>query len=92
MADSIYFRAPADAVLYIHQFISSTVAYPAGVLVTQEAGYPASTTSTTTITVRALPVAASTMRGSMQIGLLRIFVSSSTPSRARLHSVGPDHD
>jgi DUF1680 family protein len=52
MSDSIYFASPDHRSIFINQFMSSEITWvEQGVTIKQVAGFPASTTSTTTITV-----------------------------------------
>jgi len=53
LSDSIYFSDPSHSTLFVNLFASSSVTWQerGGVVVTQEAGFPESTTSTTTIKV-----------------------------------------
>eukprot|EP01047_Picozoa_sp_COSAG01_P020316 COSAG01_NODE_1153_length_11487_cov_98.298736_8_plen_274_part_00 len=52
LADSIWFRSPSDnSTLFLNLFESSTVQMPSGATVEQVAGFPLSTTSTTTVRV-----------------------------------------
>ena len=54
LSDSIYFASPDHSTIFINQFMSSTITWAEKkVTVTQNAGFPYSTTSTTTITVDA---------------------------------------
>merc|ERR1719265_2515872 len=61
LADSVFFRAPSDDALYVNLFLSSELRWPArGVAVSQDASaFPASHTSTTTLTVSRTVAAAS---------------------------------
>jgi hypothetical protein len=52
LGDSIYFKSPDNSNLFINLFVSSSLSWPQlGIKVTQNAGFPVSTTSTTTITI-----------------------------------------
>lgn len=54
LSDSIYFASPDHSTIFINQFMSSTITWAEKkVTVTQDAGFPYSTTSTTTITIDA---------------------------------------
>ena len=54
LSDSIYFASPDHSAIFINQFMSSSVTWAEKkVTVTQQAGFPYSETSTTTITVAA---------------------------------------
>jgi len=50
LGDSIYFATADNATLFVNQFISSTVVWQ-GMSYTQVAGFPASTTATTRISI-----------------------------------------
>ena len=52
LADSIYFASPDQTTVFVNQFVSSTVRWAEQkATIVQDAGFPASTSSTTTITV-----------------------------------------
>lgn len=52
MSDSIYFKSPEDDILYINQFVASTVNWDSqNVIISQLSGFPHSSQSTTTIKV-----------------------------------------
>jgi hypothetical protein len=63
LSDSIYFASPDQSTIFINQFVSSAITWAEKkVTVTQDAGFPVSTTSTTSVTVTATAPTSFTMK------------------------------
>ena len=63
LSDSIYFASPDQTTIFVNQFMSSTITWAEKkVSITQDAGFPYSTTSTTAITVTATAPTTFTMK------------------------------